>query len=89
MPPRRRTVLRIIARLNVGGPARHVVLMSQCLDPARWHTVLVTGRTDDTEAEMMDLAEDAGLDLEIIHDLGRRVDPVRDFRAFLAILAAV
>jgi glycosyltransferase involved in cell wall biosynthesis len=51
--------------------------------------VLVTGRTDETEADMSDLAVDAGLDLEVIDDLGRRVDPVRDLRAFLAVLAAV
>ncbi len=89
MPRRPRTVLRIIARLNVGGPARHVVLMSRCLAPDRWRTVLVTGRTDDTEAEMMDLAIDAGLDLEVIDDLGRSLHPIRDFRAFLAILSAI
>jgi glycosyltransferase involved in cell wall biosynthesis len=89
VPPRPRTVLRVIARLNVGGPARHVVLMSRGLDPARWRTVLVTGRTDETEADMMDLAVDAGLDLEVIDDLGRRLHPLRDLRALLALLRAV
>jgi glycosyltransferase involved in cell wall biosynthesis len=89
LAPRRRTVLRLIARLNVGGPARHVVLMSHCLDETRWRTVLVTGITDGTEAEMSDLARDAGLELEVLPDLGRSLRPLRDLRAFAAILRTV
>ena len=76
----------MIARLNVGGPARHVVLMSAGLDPARWRTVLATGRTDETEAEMLDLAEAAGLLPRIVPGLGRRLRPLRDLRAFFELL---
>jgi len=81
--------LRIIARLNVGGPARHVVLLSQCLDPDRWHTILLAGRADETEAEMLDLAIDAGIEHRILPDLGRRLNPLRDLRAFADILCAI
>ena len=85
----RRTVLRVIARLNVGGPARHVVLMSAGLEPARWRTVLATGRTDETEAEMLDLAAEAGLRPEIVPGLGRRLRPSSDLRAFFELLRLV
>ena len=33
-------IVRIIARLNIGGPARNTVLLSQA-----WQTVLVSGET--------------------------------------------
>lgn len=33
---RRVRVLRVIARLNMGGPAHHVSLLSGRLDPARY-----------------------------------------------------
>ena len=36
-------VVRIIARLNVGGPAIHATLLTDRLDPARFRTTLVTG----------------------------------------------
>ena len=39
-PPR---ILRIIARLNVGGPARHVVLLTEKLREKGWESDLVIG----------------------------------------------
>ena len=36
-------VLRVIARLNVGGPALHAVLLTERLDPARYESRLVAG----------------------------------------------
>lgn len=37
-------VLRVISRLNVGGPAHHVLLLTQRLDPKRYETLLVAGQ---------------------------------------------
>ena len=44
-------VLRLIARLNIGGPARHVDVLCADLDPARFETWLVTGVPDPHEGE--------------------------------------
>jgi hypothetical protein len=41
-PPIR--VPRLIARLNVGGPARHVALLMSGLDHRRFEQLLVAGR---------------------------------------------
>src|SRR5207248_2408315 len=40
------TVLRVIDRLNVGGPAIHAVLTARGLDPERFRTVLVIGSVE-------------------------------------------
>ncbi len=37
-------VLRLISRLNVGGPAHHVLLLAQRLDPDQYETLLVAGQ---------------------------------------------
>ena len=37
------SVLRVIARLNVGGPARHVVWLNEALAAKGFETLLVTG----------------------------------------------
>ena len=37
-------VLRLIARLNVGGPARHVASLMTGLNPAEFSQTLVAGR---------------------------------------------
>ena len=33
-------VLRIISRMNVGGPARHVAILHSGLDPERFESIL-------------------------------------------------
>lgn len=82
-------VLRIIDRLNVGGPAIHAVLATQGLDKARFETTLVTGSVEPGEADMSYLARERGVELVVIPSLGRELRPLRDARTFLALLAVV
>ena len=76
--PRRLTVLRIIDRLNVGGPAIHAVLTAGGLDPKRFRTVLVVGSVEPGEADMSYLLESRGIESVMIPSLGRELRPVRD-----------
>jgi GT2 family glycosyltransferase/glycosyltransferase involved in cell wall biosynthesis len=50
-------ILRIIARLNIGGPAIHVHLLTTGLHPERFETILVTGSISDQEGDMSYLFE--------------------------------
>lgn len=43
--------MRLIARMNLGGPAHHVALLSDRLDPEKYETVLVTGTVGRGEEE--------------------------------------
>lgn len=54
--PSRRPVkiLRLIARLNIGGPAVHAILLSERLGPPAFESVLVTGRLEPGEGDMSD-----------------------------------
>jgi GT2 family glycosyltransferase/glycosyltransferase involved in cell wall biosynthesis len=45
-------ILRIIARLNIGGPAIHVHLLTTGLHPEHYETILVTGSISDKEGDM-------------------------------------
>lgn len=76
--PRRLTVLRIIDRLNVGGPAIHAVLTAGGLDPKRFRTVLVIGSVEPGEADMSYLLESSGIQPVVIPSLGRELRPLRD-----------
>ncbi|HWH77543.1 MAG TPA: glycosyltransferase family 4 protein, partial [Candidatus Binatus sp.] len=49
-------ILRIIGRLNVGGPSIHVVNLSAGLDPNRFEQMLVIGRESPAEGSMLDYA---------------------------------
>jgi glycosyltransferase involved in cell wall biosynthesis len=85
-PRRRIRVVRAIARLNVGGPARQAILLTARLDPRRYESTLVTGTVSEGEGDMLDAARAAGLDPVVLPELGRAVSPLSDLRAFLGLL---
>jgi glycosyltransferase involved in cell wall biosynthesis len=84
---RRIRVLRAIARLNVGGPARQAILLSRDLDPRRYESTLVTGRVAPHEGDMLAEARAAGIDPVVCEGLGRDIRALGDLRAFLVLLA--
>src|SRR5947208_15591180 len=50
-------VLRVITRLNIGGPAIHAILKTHALnDGALFQSTLATGPTAPHEGDMLDLA---------------------------------
>ena len=79
-------VMRIIARLNIGGPAIHTILLSSHLEALGCQTLLVAGQVGPEEGDMHYLAEAEGVEPIIISRLGRRLLPLSDLVAFLRIL---
>jgi glycosyltransferase involved in cell wall biosynthesis len=78
-------VLRVVARLNVGGPARHAIRVAAPLAARGWHTLLVTGRTGAHEGDLIDEARAAGVELQRLPELGRALNPLRDVAAWRAL----
>lgn len=72
-------VVRIIARLNIGGPAIHSTLLHERLNPARFASTLVTGTEDAGEGNYLEL-HGRTANVEIIPDLGREIRPLRDLQ---------
>ena len=53
-------VLRVIARLNVGGPSLHVSYLTRDLDLRGYETTLVAGRVGEEEGSMSYVADELG-----------------------------
>ena len=83
------TVLRIIDRLNVGGPALHAAVTAKGLDSTRFRTVLVIGSVEPGEADMGDLLRDAHCEIVTIPSLGRELRPTRDLTTARALYDVV
>ena len=66
-------ILRIIARLNVGGPARHVVWLSSGLKTAGYDTLLVAGIVPPGEDDMSYIAAEAGVTPFIVAEMSREI----------------
>ncbi|MCB0220767.1 MAG: glycosyltransferase, partial [Chrysiogenetes bacterium] len=84
-------IVRIMDRLNVGGPAVHAVLTSEGLSSektgGRVDTLLIHGHVTDDEEEMSHLFEGRpGLRRHVLPTLSRPISPLKDLRAFLSIL---
>jgi glycosyltransferase involved in cell wall biosynthesis len=78
-------LLRIIARLNIGGPAIQAITLTERLSPRGYRTVLVRGSESQNEGAMDDLAQKRGVTPVRVPWLGRELG-VRDLAAFAAIL---
>jgi glycosyltransferase involved in cell wall biosynthesis len=68
-------VVRIIARLNVGGPARHVVWLSRALDEGGAQTALLAGTVPEGEQDMSYFAEENGIAPIFIPEMSRELSP--------------
>ncbi len=76
-------VLRVIARLNVGGPALHVAYLAGGLAERGYDTTLVAGTLARGEESMAAAASQRGVTIVPLDELHREVAPLRDLRAIL------
>jgi glycosyltransferase involved in cell wall biosynthesis len=68
-------IVRIIARLNVGGPARHVVWLTKNLQSEDFQSVLLTGTVPDGEEDMNYFAAENGVAPIYIPEMSRELSP--------------
>lgn len=73
-------ILRIIARLNIGGPAIHVSLLTAKLNDAEYHSTLVCGSIEPGEGDMSYYAAQHGVTPVVVPELSRALNPLRDLR---------
>jgi glycosyltransferase involved in cell wall biosynthesis len=74
-------VLRILNRINVGGPVLNAFYLTKHL-PGEFETKLLMGQKEDHEASAAYLAEELGIDYTIIPEMGRSINPANDLTAF-------
>ena len=68
-------VLRIIARLNVGGPARHVVWLTENLNDDEFESMLIAGTVPAGEESMNYIADQHGVKPLFIEEMSRELSP--------------
>ena len=73
-------IMRIIARLNIGGPAIHVILLAEQFALRGDTHYLVCGTVGEHEGDMHFLADEKNITPMIIPELGRAISPLRDIR---------
>jgi glycosyltransferase involved in cell wall biosynthesis len=79
-------VVRVIARLNIGGPAIQAITLTDTLRPRGFATTLVRGREGPAEGNMDELARRRGVRPELIGSMRRDPGPA-DARALASLVA--
>ncbi len=79
-------IVRIITRLNIGGPAQQAAGLADRMAAQGWKTVLVTGTIDPSEGEMNHLLEGRSVRRISLPSLQRSIHPIQDLRATLALI---
>ena len=74
-------ILRIINRLNLGGPTYNAAYLSKYLPP-EFETLLVTGMKDDSEESSEFIVKDLDLYPVYLPDMYRELNPFRDYRSY-------
>jgi len=81
-------VVRVITRLNVGGPAVHTILLTDRLRPS-YTTLLVSGSEAASEGNMLEMASRLGVPVIRIRELGREIRPFADLVAFAKLVRLI
>jgi glycosyltransferase involved in cell wall biosynthesis len=82
-------VLRVIARLNVGGPALHVAYLTAGLAERGYDTTLVAGTIARGEESMASVAVGRAVRIESLTNLSREISPLRDARSILRLVSLI
>ena len=75
-------MVRVITRLNIGGPSIQATCLTTALEPHGFATRLLHGRLGDGEGDMSYLIA-PGADAAFIPQLRRPLSPIQDYRAFV------
>jgi glycosyltransferase involved in cell wall biosynthesis len=82
-------VLRVIARLNMGGPAHHVGLLNAGLDAERYETLLLYGDLGSGEDSLEQEVRARGTAMAHVRGLRPEIRPHDDARALVALVREI
>jgi glycosyltransferase involved in cell wall biosynthesis len=74
-------IMRVITRLNIGGPAIHTILLTERFNNERFSSMLVKGREGLREGDMYYYAREKGVEPIMIPELQREIKPLQDCMA--------
>lgn len=82
-------VLRIISRLNIGGPSIHVKVLTEGVDNEIFESKLLVGNLSKNEGDMSYILNCPNGNVEHISMLQREINPLKDFVAFLKLFIKI
>jgi len=82
-------VVRIITRMNIGGPAIQAVLLCTGINMEGFSSVLITGSVGTEEGDMGYLAAESGIELVVVPELRRELNILGDIISFFKLYGII
>lgn len=82
-------IIRIITRLNIGGPTIHTVLLNAKMDTEKYESYLLTGTIESNESNMDYFTDKYGITPIYINSMSREIRLLRDFIALREIYKVI
>lgn len=79
-------IIRILTRLNIGGPSLHAAVLSTRLDPQRFQTCLVIGESEKMEGDLSGMLQGDTCRVVRLDTLRRPLRPGADFLSLIRLL---
>lgn len=77
--------MHIIARLNIGGAAPYVILLTAAMGPPDYDSQLVCGVVSKTEGDMRYLADEKHVEVAVLPGMAREISPLRDLATIFSL----
>ena len=74
-------ILRVLNRVTIGGPLLNTSYLTKYMAP-EFETLLVTGSREDHETDASFITDQLGIEPAFIPEMGRSIDPRRDYQAY-------
>lgn len=79
-------VIRVITRLNIGGPSRQAILLTEAFNQNGSESQLVSGTVSQREGDLHDEVLQRGIPFHQVHELGRELSIGKDLVSFWKLL---
>ena len=86
---RKLKILRVVSRLNIGGPSIHCSILQQGFNNHLFASKLVTGSLSEHEGDMSYLIKNEQASILKLPELQREIDFFKDIRAFIKLLRVI
>ncbi len=82
----RRKIMRVVTRMNIGGPALHALFLTEGMNHGQFESLLVSGSTEPREGNLLELKGHPRISVHAVPELRRKIHPVTDWISFWKLL---
>jgi len=82
-------ILRIVTRLNIGGPAIQAIDLCSKLNSSGFESLLIKGKENKREGTLENVAKERGIEIITVSELTRELNLIKDVKAFIKIFLLI